>query len=81
MDLLIQAFLRLFPTLEERQSIARKAVHIVDPEKTQLEVANMVQEKTVFALPGCRPISVNTLLCVMLWGWLKDFPRGKRQKG
>ena len=25
--------------------------------------------KAVFALPGCQPISVNTL-CVILWGWL-----------
>ena len=35
---------------------------LLTPEELQLDMAKMLQ-KSVFALPGCRPISVNTLLC------------------
>ena len=46
----------------ERQGIAQKSVRTIDPEKSGLEIAKMLQ-KPVFALLGCWPISVNTLLC------------------
>ena len=43
------------------------------PRKLQLDMAKMLQ-KPVFALPGCQPISVNTILRVVLWGWLILLP-------
>ena len=40
----------------------KKMFILLTPDKLQLEKVEMLQ-KPVFALPGCRPISVNTLLC------------------
>ena len=45
----------------ERQSIAQ--IRAIDPRKTAAgEMAKMLQTPG-FALPGCQPMSVNTLLC------------------
>ena len=46
----------------ERRSIAQKGVRAIDARSSQLEMGKMLQ-KPVFALPGCQPISVNTLVC------------------
>ena len=47
----------------ESAKVSHKRVFaLLTPEKPQPETAKMLQ-KPVFALPGCQPISVNTLLC------------------
>ena len=51
-----------------RQSIAQKGVRAI----AHLEMAQMLQ-KAVFALPGCREMSVNTLLCDTL-GLADSYP-------
>ena len=48
--------------LGERQSIAQKCFRATDARNLQLKMAQMLR-KTVFALPGCQQMSVNTLLC------------------
>ena len=45
----------------ERQSVTQKGVRAVDARDSQLEMARMLQQP-VSAIPGCQPISVNTLL-------------------
>ena len=47
---------------ESAKVLHKRAFALLTPEKPQLEMANMLQ-KPVFALPGCQPIDVNTLLC------------------
>ena len=43
----------------------------MDARNPQLEMAQtLLQHKPVFALPGCQQMSVNSLCCVILWGWL-----------
>ena len=57
--------------LWESAKVSHKRVFaLLTPEIPHLEMAQMLQ-KPVFALLGCQPMSVNTLLCDMiLWGWL-----------
>ena len=51
----------------ERQGIALlKGVRAIDPENPQLEMAKILK-RSVVALPGRQPISVNTFLCDT-WG-------------
>ena len=66
----VRAHLKMYPDhvsaqlrLWESAKVSHKrAFALMTPEKSQLQTAKNAA-KTVFALPGCQPISLNTLLC------------------
>ena len=53
---------RILDHVGERQSIAQKGVRAIDARNSQLDMAQMLQNRMV-VLPGCQRMSVNTFLC------------------